>query len=424
MSRKDPKKSKKGGRKSKKQEAPATPEDMHEELLESSSSTDLVDDPPLQIAPENADTSFEEDSANEITEIADATDSEMPTEKQAENQAEQQAKKQEVEQTGVAAQSSESLTFGVWLRKQREDRSISLEEVAAVTKVHIYQLKIIEDEQWEQLPAPAFVRGFLVCYAKYLNLDEEDVLKRYRDAMGTQSSTIEAALPAGLKGVKSSSKPAVRVASAPNFQKAPGAKNLDEQTAPLLSPKSIGVVLAVIAVVIILVTLVSIGKNDSQSDAAVTVESKPAATEKTDTSASEETAKSKEAEATQESAKQPSSPASKLQLIGVEESWINTKIDTQDSAGSTLRKGQVKSFEVTNKVNLILSNAGAVNIRWNGKLYDAPGFRGDVRRLELPKDLAQLKEKKTPPRPKPKPPQATNTSTSTSGLPGAPANSP
>jgi cytoskeletal protein RodZ len=58
------------------------------------------------------------------------------------------------------------LTFGAWLKDQRVSKKVSLEEIAAVTKIHIGQLRSLE-EGWEgSAPAPAFVRGFIVSYAK------------------------------------------------------------------------------------------------------------------------------------------------------------------------------------------------------------------------------------------------------------------
>lgn len=436
MSRKYIKKTKKDARKSQKNENPVQPEDMHEEYLGSSdapsfsSGDDSLNDASKKTTKASSydashddndedtgtNTGKDKDESSEKKDSAPFTDK-YTADKSTSSESPSPAKDSTPLNTGT-------LSFGVWLKKQRESKSISLEEVAAVTKVHIYQLKIIEEEQWEQLPAPAFVRGFLVCYAKYLEIDEEEVLRRYRDAMGNKNSTIEAALPAGLKGVRSTTRPAVRVASAPNFQKAPGAKTMDDQTAPLFSPKSIGIALAAVAVVVILITLVSIGKKDTANL------NTPAPVPATTTSEQEESkpdeaAQTEEAEPESSASTNDASPKlSKLELIGVEESWINTKVDTGDSSGSTLLKGQVKNFDVKNRVNLILSNAGAVNIRWNGKLYDAPGFRGDVRRLELPKDLAQLKEKRPPPPPPRRetpPSSAPNLPGSAPALPGAPA---
>lgn len=69
--------------------------------------------------------------------------------------------------------------FGQYLRSQRELRQISLEEVAAGTKIGIHLLKALEEERWESLPADVFVKGFIKSYAEYIGLDPEDTLLRY-----------------------------------------------------------------------------------------------------------------------------------------------------------------------------------------------------------------------------------------------------
>ncbi|GEM_PF-1160292 len=69
--------------------------------------------------------------------------------------------------------------FGQYLRSQRELRQISLEEVAAGTKIGIHLLKALEEDRWDALPAEVFVKGFIKSYAEYIGLDPEDTLLRY-----------------------------------------------------------------------------------------------------------------------------------------------------------------------------------------------------------------------------------------------------
>ena len=55
--------------------------------------------------------------------------------------------------------------FGAWLKGQRMAKKVALEEIAAVTKIHIQQLRSLEDGWEGTMPASAFVRGFVVSYA-------------------------------------------------------------------------------------------------------------------------------------------------------------------------------------------------------------------------------------------------------------------
>ena len=72
-------------------------------------------------------------------------------------------------------------SFGEELRKEREARNISLEEIAEATKIHIKFLKAIEENNFEILPGEFFIKNFIRAYANYLGLDEREVLNRYYD---------------------------------------------------------------------------------------------------------------------------------------------------------------------------------------------------------------------------------------------------
>ncbi|PLX75919.1 MAG: DUF4115 domain-containing protein [Azoarcus sp.] len=73
---------------------------------------------------------------------------------------------------------------GTMLRKAREVRGESLEEVAHALKLSMRQLVAIESGHYEILPGPAFVRGFVRNYARHLGLDPEAVLA----AVGAEAS--------------------------------------------------------------------------------------------------------------------------------------------------------------------------------------------------------------------------------------------
>ncbi len=74
--------------------------------------------------------------------------------------------------------------FGDRLRREREMRGVSLEEIAAATKIGTRLLRALEDEQFERLPGGIFNKGFIRAYAKYLGIDEEGAVADYLDAAG------------------------------------------------------------------------------------------------------------------------------------------------------------------------------------------------------------------------------------------------
>jgi cytoskeletal protein RodZ len=70
---------------------------------------------------------------------------------------------------------------GKFLKKERETRNISLEEISKVTKVKEHYLKAIEEDRYELLPAAPYVKGFLNVYARYLTLNPKDIVLRYEN---------------------------------------------------------------------------------------------------------------------------------------------------------------------------------------------------------------------------------------------------
>ncbi len=73
---------------------------------------------------------------------------------------------------------------GEILREEREKRGISLEEVSQVLKLRPEVIETLENEQWDKLPPPVFVRGFIRSYAQMLNLNAEELIKLYNEAYG------------------------------------------------------------------------------------------------------------------------------------------------------------------------------------------------------------------------------------------------
>lgn len=68
---------------------------------------------------------------------------------------------------------------GHFLRRVRESRRVSIEEMANITKVSKTYILAIEDENFPKLPAPVFMRGFVTQIAKVLKLPSDQVAAAY-----------------------------------------------------------------------------------------------------------------------------------------------------------------------------------------------------------------------------------------------------
>jgi cytoskeletal protein RodZ len=69
--------------------------------------------------------------------------------------------------------------FGEHLRREREMRGVSLEEIAGATRISTRFLDALEKEAWDRLPGGVFNRGFVRTVARFLGLEEESLLAEY-----------------------------------------------------------------------------------------------------------------------------------------------------------------------------------------------------------------------------------------------------
>jgi cytoskeletal protein RodZ len=72
-----------------------------------------------------------------------------------------------------------SKPFGEHLKREREMRGVSLEEISVATRIAPRFLAALESEQWELLPGGVFNRGFIRSVARYLGLDEDSLVAEY-----------------------------------------------------------------------------------------------------------------------------------------------------------------------------------------------------------------------------------------------------
>src|ERR1700751_2274248 len=79
-------------------------------------------------------------------------------------------------------------TFGERLKRERELREVTPEEVCKSTRIAPRFLEALENEQWNRLPGGVFGRGFVRSIARYLGLSEEDLLSEYDLARGENSN--------------------------------------------------------------------------------------------------------------------------------------------------------------------------------------------------------------------------------------------
>ena len=86
----------------------------------------------------------------------------------------------------MTAQQGQSL--GEFLRQEREKRGITIEQVASATKIAVRILHCLEADQYSELPAKPFIRGFVISYVRFIGLDSKEILTRFGSFIETKAA--------------------------------------------------------------------------------------------------------------------------------------------------------------------------------------------------------------------------------------------
>jgi len=81
--------------------------------------------------------------------------------------------------------------FGEHLRRERELRGVSLDEISAATRIKMKYLEALENQNWGDLPGGIFNRGFIRTVARFLGMDEDTTLAEYALAQEDMAAAAE-----------------------------------------------------------------------------------------------------------------------------------------------------------------------------------------------------------------------------------------
>jgi cytoskeletal protein RodZ len=100
----------------------------------------------------------------------------------------QQPEFDEPEEENGSEGSSLEAGIGALLRQAREESGLDYSILFEKTRIRPSMLEALENEQWERLPSPVFVTGFIRIYAKVLGLDEDEIVGLYKDSLPGRSA--------------------------------------------------------------------------------------------------------------------------------------------------------------------------------------------------------------------------------------------
>jgi cytoskeletal protein RodZ len=79
--------------------------------------------------------------------------------------------------------------IGATLRETRMRERIDIAEVETATKIRAKYLRALENEEWDLLPGPTFVKTFLRTYGDYLGLDSKMLVEEYKQRFERPSAS-------------------------------------------------------------------------------------------------------------------------------------------------------------------------------------------------------------------------------------------
>ena len=86
-------------------------------------------------------------------------------------------------------ESEVAMTAGQRLREAREAKGLSVEDIAAQTRIPTRHLSSIETGDWDKLPAATYSVGFAKNYATAVGLDRNEIGEQLRNEMGVSGPT-------------------------------------------------------------------------------------------------------------------------------------------------------------------------------------------------------------------------------------------
>ncbi|MFL6651671.1 MAG: RodZ domain-containing protein [Sulfurifustaceae bacterium] len=296
---------------------------------------------------------------------------------------------------------TDAMTLGERLRQARGERGLSIEDVAASLRLAPRIVAALEDDAYDRLPGPTYVRGYLRGYALMLGLSPQQLIDAF-NKLPQASRPVEMVAPAPAEKQVTSNDAVIRFGTLLVAVVVLGLAILWWSGKDGTSRRRLAAPAAKGPVVEAPAAPSNEASVPAESQAKVVESAKP--TEPMTASASvkvNETAKPNSAVnasgekrvpavATSEpeaavAATDPNAPRVRLVLKVSDDSWADVR-DAQQRRliYETLSAGRVVSVEGVAPLSVFLGNADGVKVEYNGRPYDVQRYRrGDVARFTL-----------------------------------------
>jgi len=250
--------------------------------------------------------------------------------------------------------------IGLILKNTREEKGLTVDEVSNALFIKKRVIGAIESGDWDSLPYPVYVKGYINQYAALLNI----------------ADLIEAEM------ISSENQPSSEVKGS-----APAAKNEGSPKGWRPKKKKVIAASAVAALVVAFLVFSNLAKKAPVAPSARGVESNyQTAQPSAKPQSVEASTNSRPAEASPVEAKQSEEPvleSKKLTIVCQERTWVRIVIDGAEQKELMLNPEEVVTLNAKKSFDLLIGNAGGVKLFYNGKDMGFTGQKGQVRHISL-----------------------------------------
>jgi cytoskeletal protein RodZ len=273
-------------------------------------------------------------------------------------------------------------SFGARLKRERERRGITLEDISVSTKIGTRMLHALEEDHFDQLPGGIFNRGFIRAYAHHLGLDEEQTIAEYLAASG---DSIPGRIPE-------------------SEQEAQVVEIQAEEERSASSGMPWGIFAIVVLVAAIGVAIWGSYAREKRKPAAEAVAPETRQPAQVTAAAAPPAVTPKPVSATPG----PSSPgvvaksaapapgAFVVRISAREDCWVSVTADGKEIMQDTLAAASEKSVEARREIVIRAGNVAGLDLFFNGKKLAAQGDFGEVKTLTFDSGGLQAAPPKPP----------------------------
>jgi cytoskeleton protein RodZ len=285
-------------------------------------------------------------------------------------------------------------SFASELKSEREKRNVSLAQIATETRISLRHLESLEEGRYGDLPGGIYNRAFLKAYCEFLNLDPTHIMQRYEDEISaiseralkskvhipqqTRSLSISPTLVWGFLVLISAtglffSRNWIAAIFSPYFSHTPVTTARYESVKPAGAPKHSETHAPIAAPPV---------RTPAQPETTITQPALQNSPSSTVPDAPAPAAPARSGEASNAPATPSTIPTMeqilRLEISVTEKCWVSIDRDGTPVFRKIMEPGEVQSFRAAEKYQIVLGNAGGVQLKINGQPAKSLGKPGEV----------------------------------------------